>query len=136
MSALQDKVILITGGTSGIGKACTEYFARLGARVVAMSIQETEGQHLARRLTGDGFSCLFHLGDVSEEADVKAARELTPVEQGGVGERLGRMTGKKVRCKFSVDESLIGGMVTRIGSTIYDGSVRGQLDALRRRLTE
>jgi hypothetical protein len=45
---------------------------------------------------------------------------------------LGRLTGKKVRCKFSVDESLIGGLVARIGSTIYDGSVKGQLEALRR----
>jgi F-type H+-transporting ATPase subunit delta len=34
-----------------------------------------------------------------------------------------------------VDESLIGGLVARIGSTIYDGSVKGQLEALRRRLT-
>lgn len=69
-------------------------------------------------------------------ADVKAARDLGAEERQRIAERLGRMTGKKVRCKFSVDDSLIGGLVTRIGSTVYDGSVRGQLDVLRRRLTE
>jgi F-type H+-transporting ATPase subunit delta len=72
----------------------------------------------------------------SVEADVKAARELTPAERENIGVRLGRVTGKTVRCEFSVDEGLIGGAVTRIGSTIYDGSVRGQLDALRRKLTD
>ena len=37
--------------------------------------------------------------------------------------------------QFSIDESLIGGVVARVGSTVYDGSVRGQLDSLRRRMT-
>jgi F-type H+-transporting ATPase subunit delta len=37
--------------------------------------------------------------------------------------------------QFATDEALIGGVVARIGSTVFDGSVRGQLDALRRRLT-
>ena len=40
------------------------------------------------------------------------------------------MTGKKVRLNFETDESLLGGIVTRIGSTIYDGSVRDQLRRL------
>jgi F-type H+-transporting ATPase subunit delta len=70
------------------------------------------------------------------EAGVASARELTGEQGDRVTARLSRLTGKRVRCKFSVDESLIGGMVARIGSTIYDGSVRGQLEALRRRLTE
>jgi F-type H+-transporting ATPase subunit delta len=37
--------------------------------------------------------------------------------------------------QFATDESLIGGVIARIGSTVYDGSVRGQLETLRRRLT-
>jgi len=73
---LKDKVILITGGTSGIGEACTELFARHGAKVVTMSIQEQEGTALAKRLCDEGHSCLFHFGDVSKEADVKAAVDL------------------------------------------------------------
>jgi NAD(P)-dependent dehydrogenase (short-subunit alcohol dehydrogenase family) len=73
---LKDKVILITGGTSGIGEACTELFCRHGAKVVTMSIQEEAGRALAKRLGGEGHACIFHYGDTSEEADVKAAVEL------------------------------------------------------------
>jgi len=70
---LKDKVILITGGTSGIGKACTELFCRHGAKVVCMSIQQPEGVALARRLCEEGHTCAFHFGDTSQEADVRAA---------------------------------------------------------------
>ncbi len=73
---LKDKVILITGGTSGIGRACTEHFARQGAKVVTMSIQNDEGSELARNLASEGHTCLFHFGDVSKESDVAAAVNL------------------------------------------------------------
>lgn len=76
MSGLSGKVILITGGTSGIGEACTELLAREGAKVVTMSIQREAGEALARRLAAEGRTCLFHFGDVSVEADVKAAVDL------------------------------------------------------------
>ena len=52
--SLEGKVILVTGGTSGIGEACTEWFARGGAKVVAASIQDEAGEALARRLSGEG----------------------------------------------------------------------------------
>jgi F-type H+-transporting ATPase subunit delta len=39
-----------------------------------------------------------------------------------------------VRLKFEVDEGLIGGVVTRIGSTLYDGSVRGQLEQIKQKM--
>jgi NAD(P)-dependent dehydrogenase (short-subunit alcohol dehydrogenase family) len=76
MSNLKGKVILITGGTSGIGRACTELFARQGAKVVCMSIQAQEGHALAKSLSEEGLRCQFHFGDVTKEADVKAAVEL------------------------------------------------------------
>ena len=74
---LKDKVILVTGGTSGIGEGCTELFCRHGAKVVTMSIQKKEGAALQDRLCAEGHSCVFFYGDVSKEADVKAAIELT-----------------------------------------------------------
>ena len=47
---------------------------------------------------------------------------------------LERLTGKRIRLKTSVDASLLGGAVTQIGSTVYDGSLRTQLANLRRRM--
>ena len=49
--------------------------------------------------------------------------------------RLEALTKKKVICSYAVDPALVGGATVRMGSTIYDGSVRGQLDALRRRFS-
>jgi F-type H+-transporting ATPase subunit delta len=69
-------------------------------------------------------------------ADVTSARELRDFQRGEMTERLVALTGKQVRCDFSVDESLLGGAVVRIGSTIYDGSLRGQLESLKQRLSE
>ena len=68
-------------------------------------------------------------------AEVSSPRELTESQRGAVSSQLERLTGKRIRMRFAVDPALIGGVVARIGSTIYDGSVRGQLQTLGRRLS-
>ena len=65
-------------------------------------------------------------------AEVKSARELSEPLRGALGAELERLTGKRIRARYAVDPSLIGGVVARIGSTVYDGSVRGQLGSLER----
>ena len=67
-------------------------------------------------------------------AEVVSARALPAATTEALTSTLGEMTGKKVTLKFGIDESLLGGIVTRIGSTVYDGSVRNQLDRLREEL--
>ena len=67
-------------------------------------------------------------------AQVTTARPLTPDAQEALRSRLGQLTGSTVRLQFEVDEGLIGGVVTRIGSTLYDGSVRGQLEQIKQRM--
>ena len=68
------------------------------------------------------------------QAEVSSARELNESQRAALTAELSRTTGKSVRAKFAVDPALIGGVVARLGSTVYDGSVRGQLDALGRKL--
>jgi F-type H+-transporting ATPase subunit delta len=68
-------------------------------------------------------------------AEVSSARELTEAQRSTLNQTLERLAGKRIRMRFAVDPSLIGGVVARIGSTVYDGSVRGQLSALERRLS-
>jgi F-type H+-transporting ATPase subunit delta len=67
-------------------------------------------------------------------AQVTTARPLPTDAQEALGVRLGELTGSKVRLQFEVDDELIGGVVTRIGSTLYDGSVRGQLEQIRQKM--
>ena len=69
MTNLQDKVILVTGGTSGIGAACARHFAACGAKVVMASNQQSEGEALQKELSENG-EALFVFADVSQEADV------------------------------------------------------------------
>ncbi len=68
-------------------------------------------------------------------AQVTTARPLPADAQEALRARLGQLTGSRVRLQFEVDDELIGGVVTRIGSTLYDGSVRGQLQQIRQRMT-
>ena len=63
-------------------------------------------------------------------ADVISAKPLSAATTAALAERLGDITGKKVNLNFATDETLLGGIVTRIGSTVYDGSVRNQLERL------
>jgi len=68
-------------------------------------------------------------------AEVSSARELSEAQRSIINSKLEHMTGKRIRMRFQVDESIIGGVIARIGSTLYDGSVRGQLSSLGRRLS-
>ena len=63
-------------------------------------------------------------------AQVTSARPVSDATKQALEKKLGEITSKRVDLKFGTDESLLGGIVTRIGSTIYDGSVRNQLRRL------
>ena len=67
-------------------------------------------------------------------ANVSAAEPLSDHDQKQLAEALGAVTGKQIRIEMTVDPSLIGGILARVGSTVYDGSVRGRLDAIGQRL--
>jgi F-type H+-transporting ATPase subunit delta len=67
-------------------------------------------------------------------ADITTPMELTESQRTAVRAVLERISGKRIRPHFGIDPSLVGGVVAKIGSTIYDGSVRGRLESLERRL--
>ncbi|HEY3136094.1 MAG TPA: ATP synthase F1 subunit delta [Blastocatellia bacterium] len=90
---------------------------------------------------------LHHLPEVYEQyqremnkrkgliiAEVITAAEVGSAEQKKLGRTLEKRTGKKVEFKFKTDPSLVGGLVTRVGSVVYDGSVRTQLQEIKQRL--
>lgn len=65
------------------------------------------------------------------EAEITSTRELADTEKREFEQQLAKLTGKKIRAHYGRDASLLGGAVLRVGSTIYDGSVKGQLEKIR-----
>jgi F-type H+-transporting ATPase subunit delta len=65
------------------------------------------------------------------EAQITSVRELGDAEKREFEAQVAKLTGKKVRAHYGRDASLLGGAVLRIGSTIYDGSVKGQLERIK-----
>jgi F-type H+-transporting ATPase subunit delta len=69
------------------------------------------------------------------QADVTLAAETSAEQKQKLEAALSQLTGKLISATYSIDPALIGGATARIGSTVYDGSVRGQLAAIKQKLT-
>jgi F-type H+-transporting ATPase subunit delta len=68
-------------------------------------------------------------------AEIATARELSAEERDTLVAELTKVAGAKIEASFKLDASILGGAVVRIGSTVYDGSVRGRLERLKEALT-
>jgi F-type H+-transporting ATPase subunit delta len=68
------------------------------------------------------------------DAEVVTARPLGEQERATLTGQVAQLAGNRVHATFREDKLLIGGAIVRIGSTIYDGSVRGRLERLKERL--
>ncbi len=67
-------------------------------------------------------------------AKIVSARELSDKEKKDLQNNVEKLTGKKITLNFDVDQNIIGGVVTTIGSTVYDGSVKTKLENLKQQL--
>ena len=76
-ASLENKVAVVTGGTSGIGKATSLALAKAGAKVVVAGRRENEGQAVVQAIEKSGGKAIFVKTDVSREADVKALVDKT-----------------------------------------------------------
>jgi F-type H+-transporting ATPase subunit delta len=68
-------------------------------------------------------------------AEVVSARPVPESMKKTIQKDLRKITGREVKIDFTIDENLIGGTITKIGSTVYDGSIKNQLFELEKRLT-
>jgi 3-oxoacyl-[acyl-carrier protein] reductase len=73
MKRLEGRVALVTGGSRGIGRATAERFAREGARVCVMDIDEAAARATATELAGQELDVFAFVGDVGEQADIERA---------------------------------------------------------------
>ena len=84
MGRVQDKVAIVTGGASGVGKADCLLLAREGAKVVVTDIDEKNGQAVAREITDKGGQARFVKHDISSEADWQHVIKVTHEAFGGL----------------------------------------------------
>ena len=68
------------------------------------------------------------------QAEIVTARELSEAERAELIAGVGKLAGSRIEPTFKLDKSIIGGTVVRIGSTVWDGSVRGRLERLKEAL--
>ncbi|MBI4850350.1 MAG: F0F1 ATP synthase subunit delta [Acidobacteria bacterium] len=69
-------------------------------------------------------------------ANITTATSVSEDQKQLLKDQLHKLTGKEVRLNFSIDPTIIGGVVTQIGSQIYDGSIRNHLEQLRAKLSK
>ena len=69
------------------------------------------------------------------QVTISSASDLSETERESVAARFRELTGKQVELEFLIDSELLGGILAQIGSTVYDGSVRGNLARIREQLT-
>ncbi|MGD0095887.1 MAG: ATP synthase F1 subunit delta [Terracidiphilus sp.] len=68
------------------------------------------------------------------QVEIVTAREISEQDRAGLVAGVGKLAGARVEASFKLDESILGGTVVRIGSTVYDGSLRGRLERLKQAL--
>lgn len=68
------------------------------------------------------------------QVEIVTARELNEKTRSGLVAGVGKLAGAQIDARFTLDKSILGGAVVRIGSTVYDGSVRGRLERLKEAL--
>jgi len=67
-------------------------------------------------------------------AEIVTARELSNEERDALVAEVAKLAGSKIDASFKLDKGILGGTVVRIGSTVYDGSVKGRLERLKESL--
>lgn len=122
--ALKEKIVESVAAKMGLNDAVRNFVSLI------VSHQRT---HLLREIDQTFVTELNRRLGI-EEAEVTTARQLSDAEKKELLGVLERRTGKKIEARFEADEALLGGAIVRVGSTVYDGSVREQLNRMRERL--
>lgn len=117
----------------------SEVAQRLGAgaltrRFVEVLAERERLDHLVA--CAQSFAALVDAHQGVINAEITSPVPLGEAETTDLRERLAKTTGRKVRLRARTDPELLGGLKTRIGDNVYDGSLRFQLERMRERLTE
>ena len=111
--------------------------AKLGLRkelrnLLAVLIDNGRIGHVTE--VADAYRKLLQAQSGIRQVQIVTTRELGAEERAALVAEIGKLAGARVEASFKLDTAILGGTVVRIGSTVYDGSVRGRLDRLKEAL--
>ena len=118
------KVLDAVSGRVGLDKPVRNFVAVLMDHERLQSLREV----------ADEYNTLVDEASGIQEAEVTSAKPLTEDERNLLQWKAGELAGSNVRVQWTEDASLLGGVILRLGSRVYDGSVRGQLQELKQHL--
>ena len=113
--------------------------AQLGSSPVALNFLRVVMSHYRMPLLGEillAFRSVAYARLGIVQVKISSAADLSSEEREILRARFNELTKKRAELDFHLDGSLIGGLVAQIGSTVYDGSIRGHLDRIREQLME
>ena len=120
-----DAVTARIGGEQGMPRPVRNFLAVLA---------QNNRLHAIEEVLAD-FSSVNDERSGVQEAEIRSARPLGPEERRQMEEQIEKLAGGRVRARYTEDASLLGGASVRIGSTVYDGSIKGQLEKLKQVLS-
>jgi len=131
-----DTPALPLGGKLAVIEALTK---RLGSSHVTLNFLRVLASHYRMALIEhvvESFRNIANerLGVV--QVKISTAADLSKEEQELLRSRFSELTRKQTEIEFHLDHDLVGGIVAQIGSTVYDGSIRGRLERIRERLMQ
>jgi F-type H+-transporting ATPase subunit delta len=110
---------------------------RLGSSQVTLNFLRVLMSHYRLPLLDEVLQAFRNVSDARlgiVRVKITSASDLTPEQQELLHARFSELTRKQAELEFLLDHGLIGGIVAQIGSTVYDGSIRGQLNRIREQL--
>ncbi len=113
--------------------------ARMGVSHVTLNFMRVLMSHYRMPLLDEVIQAFRNLANARMgivRVKISSATSLSNEEQAALRARFNELTRRQSELEFHLDESLIGGLRAQIGSTVYDGSIRGSLDRLRGRLLQ
>ena len=90
--------------------------------------------HAFNEITQEAIAQIYDRLGIAD-AEVVSTRDLATEERRKLESQVAKVTGKTLRVRYSIDPKVMGGAMVKVGSTIYDGSVRGQLQRIKEQLT-
>lgn len=118
------KVLDAVAGRIGMAKTVRNFVAVLMDHLRLESIDDIVAEYQVMADAASGIA----------EVEIVSAKPLADAERNLLQWKAGELAGSNVRVQWREDPSLLGGAVIRLGSSVYDGSVRGQLEQMKQHL--